>query len=185
MVFEGSNDFRKKVRFNFNNSMFPKFARKKTKSLPLVRVDDRLLHGQVVVGWAQALQLDRFIVASDRLLSDSNLTQAMLALLPPGIEGDTVRLETAAEKWKQGELNHGRTMILVEHPLDALKLIRHGAPMKTLTLGGMHFREEREQYLPYIFLSQWDRAALREICQAGVTVFCQDLPATKPVPYND
>ena len=159
--------------------------RKKNLSFPLVRVDDRLLHGQVIIGWGQALRLNRFIVASDRVLRNPVLAGTMRALIPPEMTGDVVSLETAGQQWSQGELNHGRLMIVLEHPVDALRLIRLNAPMKVLTLGGLHFREERVQYLPYIFLSEWDRAALREIRQAGVDIFCQDLPTTKPVPYND
>ncbi len=165
--------------------MFSKFSlRKKKHDFPLVRVDDRLFHGQVVVGWAQALQLERLILACDRILAEPALKQTLLSVIPSDIEGNIFSLETAAEKWRKGELNHDRTLLILEHPVDALKLLRFGAPVKTLTLGGLHFREEREQFLPYIFLSQWDRAALREIAQEGVTIFCQDLPATKPVPYN-
>lgn len=165
--------------------MFLKLAlRNKGLVFPLVRVDDRLLHGQVIVGWAQALHLDRLIVASDRVLRDPVLAETMRALIPPEMKGDVVSLETAARKWRQGELNRSRSMIVLEHPVGALKLIRSGAPMKALILGGMHFREDRREYLPYIFLSEWDRAALREILQAGVVVVCRDLPTTRPVPYN-
>ncbi len=158
--------------------------RKKGLTFPLVRVDDRLLHGQIVVGWAQALHLNQLVVASDRVVSDSVLAGTIRALIPSEMKGDVVKLQTAADEWRKGELNHSRSMILLEHPVDALKLIRLGAPMKVLTLGGMHFREDRREYLPYIYLSDWDEAALREIRQAGVAIFCQDLPATRPVPYN-
>jgi len=166
--------------------MVPNLLRRKKKLVfPLVRVDDRLLHGQVIVGWVEALHLNPVLVACDRVLRDPHLADTLRSLIPPGIVGDIVSLEAVAEMWQDGELKNGRPMIVLEHPVDALKLIRSGAPMKTLTLGGMHFREDRIEFLPYIFVSEWDRVTLREIRQAGVTIFCQDLPATKPVPLNE
>lgn len=158
--------------------------RKKKLVFPLVRVDDRLLHGQVIVGWVQALRLSPVYVACDRILRDPSFAETLRDLIPQGAVGDIISLETASQMWSNGELKNSRPMIVLEHPVDALKLIRLGAPMKTLTLGGMHFREDRIESLPYIFVSEWDRVTLREIRQAGVTIFCQDLPTTKPTPYN-
>jgi PTS system mannose-specific IIB component len=159
--------------------------RKKKLVFPLVRVDDRLLHGQVIVGWVQALHLNPVYVACDRILREPALARALRSLIPPGTSGDIITLETAAEIWQNGELKNSRPLLVLEHPVDALKLIRLGAPMKTLTLGGMHFREERVEFLSYIFISEWDRVTLHEIRQAGVNIFCQDLPATKPVPLSE
>ncbi|MFH1010693.1 MAG: PTS sugar transporter subunit IIB [bacterium] len=159
--------------------------RKKKLVFPFVRVDDRLLHGQVIVGWVEALHLNPVLVACDRVLRDTPFADTLRSLIPAGTIGDIISLEAAAEMWRNGELKNGRPMIVLEHPVDALKLIRLGVPMKTLTLGGMHFREDRTEFLPYIFISEWDQVTLREIRQAGVSIFCQDLPATKPVPLNE
>lgn len=158
--------------------------RKKKLVFPLIRVDDRLLHGQVIVGWVQALRLNPVYLACDRILREPALADALRNSIPPGATGDIITLEAAAQMWSNGELKNSRPMIILEHPVDALKLVRLGVPMKILTLGGMHFREERMEFLPYIFISEWDRVTLREIRQAGVTIVCQDLPTTKPTPFN-
>jgi mannose/fructose/N-acetylgalactosamine-specific phosphotransferase system component IIB len=69
--------------------------------------------------------------------------------------------------------------------VDALKLMRLGAPIKVLTLGGLHFREGREELLPYVFLSEWDRTTLQELLNLGVKIQCQDLPTSTPIPYEE
>jgi PTS system mannose-specific IIB component len=159
--------------------------RKNTRiSFPLVRVDDRLLHGQVIVGWGQSIGICPMLLVSDRVTKDTPLAQTLRQIVPEEQQGDVITLEEAAERWKRGDFKKTRAMLVLETPVDALRLIKLGFPMKSLTLGGLHYREDREEFLPYIFLSEWDFVTLEEIMKEGVRVFCQDLPATKPVPFK-
>jgi mannose PTS system EIIAB component len=151
---------------------------------PMVRVDDRLLHGQVIVGWGHQFELTRLVVASDRIKKDQAYVSALRSLVPPEMEAAIETLQTAADQWKEKHFDEERVMIVLESTGDALKLYKAGAPLKLITLGGLHFREESEELLPYIYLSRWDRVALKELMDQGVRVVCQDLPASKPTPYT-
>lgn len=152
---------------------------------PLVRVDDRLIHGQVVVGWGQALEISPLVLASDRVVKDDDLLQTYRSIIPPEMSAAFWSLQETAERWASGELNEKRAMIVVEAPVDALKLLRLGAPLKLLTIGGLHFREERTELLPYVFLSEWDRTTLSELRKEGVKIRCQDLPTATAVAYEE
>lgn len=152
---------------------------------PMVRVDDRLLHGQVIIGWGQMLGLHPVVLASDRVVKDTSLAQTFREIVPQELEGGVVTLAEAAERWVQGDFKDKHALIVVEAPVDALKLLNLGAPMKVLTLGGLHYREDRDELLPYIYLSDWDRTALDEIRKRGVKIICQDLPTAKPVNYEE
>ena len=163
----------------------PWFRRKDTLVFPVVRVDDRLLHGQVVVGWGQTLTIAPLLLVSDRVAKDSELSQTFRGLVPPDLEGDILTVTEAAERWLRGEYKNKRAMLVIEAPVDALKMVRLGVPMKVLTLGGLHFREGREELLPYIFLSDWDRTTLQELRGLGVQIRCQDLPGSKPILYEE
>jgi PTS system mannose-specific IIB component len=150
---------------------------------PLVRVDDRLLHGQVVVGWGQQFGLERLILVSDRVRNDAAYASAMKSLAPPELKVEVMSLSEAAPLWESKEFVKSRTMLVLETTGDALKLHKQGVPLKLLIIGGLHFRETSEEFLPYVFLSRWDRIALDELTGQGVRVVCQDLPTAKPVPY--
>jgi mannose/fructose/N-acetylgalactosamine-specific phosphotransferase system component IIB len=152
---------------------------------PIVRVDDRLLHGQVIIGWGQTLELSPVLLVSDRVAKDESMVQMFRQLVPRELKGDVITLAEAAERWTRGDFKDTKAMLVVEAPVDALKLVKLGAPLKALTLGGLHFREGREELLPYLFLSEWDRTTLLELRNLGVKIQCQDIPATKPVPYED
>ena len=152
---------------------------------PIVRVDDRLLHGQVIVGWGQTLDLSPLVLASDRVARDDAAKRLYNSLIPAELRGEILTLTETAERWSRGDFDGQKAMIVVEAPVDALKLFRLGAPLKVLTIGGLHFREEREEILPYVFLSEWDRTTLGELRNEGVKVRCQDLPTAQPVAYED
>jgi len=151
---------------------------------PMVRIDDRLLHGQVIVGWGHQFELTRFIVASDRVKKDQAYVSALQSLVPPDMNATVESLQDTAENWSEKRYNGERMMIVLESTGDALKLFKAGAPLKQVTLGGLHFREESEEVLPYLFLSRWDRLALTELINNGVKIVCQDLPASKSTPYT-
>jgi mannose PTS system EIIA component len=163
----------------------PLFKKKDPLTFPAVRVDDRLLHGQVIVGWGQTLQLRPVLLVSDRVSRDPGLAATFRELVPSDMQGDVVSLAEAATRWKRGDFQNHRALLVVEAPFDALKLVRLGAPLKSLILGGLHFREGREELLPYLFLSEWDRTTLQELRHLGVKIQCQDLPTSKPIPYEE
>jgi mannose/fructose/N-acetylgalactosamine-specific phosphotransferase system component IIB len=163
----------------------PLLRRKDRFVFPMVRVDDRLLHGQVIIGWGQSLALHPVLLVSDRVAKDESLSRTFRQLIPPEQSGDVVTLTDAAERWVRGDFKDGHALLVVETPVDALRLVRLGAQMKVLILGGLHFREGREEVLPYIFLSEWDRTTLHELRQLGVKIHSQDLPTSKPVPFED
>ncbi len=152
---------------------------------PIVRIDDRLIHGQVIVGWGQGLELSPVILASDRVVRDPALSRTIIELIPQEMNGEVLSLTETAERWLRGDWKGKRIMIVVEAPVDALKLIRLGAPLRRLTIGGLHFREERIEILPYVYLSDWDRTTLSEIRREGVKIQCQDIPTAKPVAYEE
>jgi mannose/fructose/N-acetylgalactosamine-specific phosphotransferase system component IIB len=164
---------------------FPLLRRKSRLVFPLVRVDDRLLHGQVIVGWGQTLQLCPVLLVSDRVSRDRSLSQTFHQLIPDEQKGEVISLTEAAQRWIRGDFKDTRAMLVVEAPVDALKLVRLGVPLKELILGGLHFREGRDEVLAYIYLSEWDRTTLQELMNLGVKIRCQDLPATKPIPYEE
>jgi mannose/fructose/N-acetylgalactosamine-specific phosphotransferase system component IIB len=163
----------------------PLLHRKERFVFPMVRVDDRLLHGQIIVGWGQSLALHPVLLVSDRVTKDASLSKTFRQLIPSEQEGDVITLTEAAERWVRGDFKDQRPMLVVETPVDALRLVKLGAQMKVLVLGGLHFREGREEVLPYIFLSEWDRTTLHELRQLGVKIQSQDLPTSTPVPFED
>ena len=153
-------------------------------SLVLYRIDDRLIHGQVVVGWGQPLDIG-FIVLVDDEVAHSEWEQELYRMgTPPEMDVYFVPVEdvtTALDKYKEDER---AGILLTSNVADMLRLVKE-AGVRDVNVGGIHHRADRKQRLRYVFLSPGEEKLLREIAGLGATVTAQDVPATHPVELND
>lgn len=145
-------------------------------SVLLVRVDDRLIHGQVTQGWGSLLQPDRFVVANDEVASSPWERELYEASAPEGTAVTVTAVEPAAvflaERVEQGE----GLFVLLASARDALRLYRSGFEFGTLNVGGLHHREGRRRILPYVFLDEDEEEAFRALAREGVHLECADVP---------
>jgi PTS system mannose-specific IIB component len=139
----------------------------------LVRLDDRLLHGQVAVGWAGRLKPLRIVVADD-VVSASELGRELAeSSAPPGVEARVVSLEEAAglpEACAEG------AFLLLRGPSELLRLVRAGVRLPEVNVGGLHAAPGRKRVLDYLYLDREGAAALREAAAAGCHLVAQDVP---------
>jgi len=152
----------------------------------LFRVDERLIHGQVVVAWGERLHMDRIIVVDDDL-SSSTWEQELYCLgVPPSVEAVFTTVEEARRDYERWREDPRRTIVLVRD-LETLERIATdgGLDGQEVNLGGIHFAPGRDRVLPYLFLSAEEREALRRIAAGGVVVSARDLPSSREVPLDD
>jgi mannose/fructose/N-acetylgalactosamine-specific phosphotransferase system component IIB len=151
----------------------------------LFRVDERLIHGQVVVGWGGRLHLDRIQVIDDEL-SQSPWEQELYCLgVPPEIEASFVSVEESRRSLPHWKTDPHRIVVLVRN-VETLERVAEGGLLEgdALNLGGIHHAAGRDRALPYLFLSAEDRARLEKIESEGATVYAQDLPSSRRVPLR-
>ncbi|MCD6336564.1 MAG: PTS sugar transporter subunit IIB [Candidatus Latescibacteria bacterium] len=147
----------------------------------MTRIDDRLIHGQVTVGWGDALKPDRIILANDEVASNEWEQELYCAAVPPEIEVCVTSVEDAAKILPEEEHNGKRTILLVDSPQDVLRLVHNGARLENLNVGGLHFREGTHQLLPFVYVDDDDLKAFKTLCQSGVRVECQDVPTSHKI----
>lgn len=147
----------------------------------LLRIDDRLVHGQVVEGWAKSLRINHIIVASDSVYADEMQKALYLLAVPYGTELSCLPLSEAAQAWNANQWKNERALVLVSTPEDAYRLFEEGAPIKTVNLGGLHFRASRVQILKGISLDDLDVRALKGLMSKNVFVEARSLPLDEPV----
>lgn len=153
-------------------------------TLVLARVDDRLVHGQVVLAWAATLRATRLLVADDgaaRAEWERQLMQVSAGDLTvevfPVVE-TAVRLE--GEKAKSGA-----AILLFRSPAAALAAVEAGAAIDELNLGGLHHAPGREPVLDYLYLNEQDKEALRRLEERGVRLSARDLPSSRALPATE
>jgi mannose/fructose/N-acetylgalactosamine-specific phosphotransferase system component IIB len=155
-------------------------------SLVLYRVDDRLIHGQVVVGWGQPLDIG-FIVLVDDEVAGSEWEQELYRMgVPPEMDVFFHSVDDAVQALPTYREDPRPGILLTGDIASMLRLVRQsGGQVTDVNIGGIHHRADRKQRLRYVFLSQAEEKLLRELADAGANVTAQDVPATHPMELNE
>ena len=155
-------------------------------ALDLYRIDDRLIHGQVVVGWGQPLDL-QFIVLVDDEVAASDWEQELYRMgVPPDMDVYFDAVDTASEKLSRYQDDDRRGLLLTGDIATMTRLVKatDGA-IRTVNVGGIHHRPGRAQRLRYVFLTPGEEDELRALAAEGLEVTAQDVPAARPVPLDE
>jgi D-glucosaminate PTS system EIIB component len=153
-------------------------------TLVLHRIDDRFIHGQVVVGWGQPLDI-RFIVLVDDDVAASEWEQELYRMgAPPEMEVYFLSVDAAIAQLPQyrADTRHG---LLLTGDIETMRRLVDGDGITSINLGGIHHRAGRTQRLRYVFLNEDEENALRELATRGVSVTAQDVPGARPIPLDD
>jgi mannose/fructose/N-acetylgalactosamine-specific phosphotransferase system component IIB len=153
-------------------------------TLVLYRIDDRLIHGQVVVGWGQPLDI-KFIVLVDDLVASSDWEQELYRMgVPPEME---VHFHSATDaiavlQKYRADPRHG---LLLTGDIATMRRLVDDAGVDTVNVGGIHSRAGRVQRMRYVFLTPDEEQQLRALSDRGVKVTAQDVPGARPVSLTD
>lgn len=152
-------------------------------TLVVCRIDDRLIHGQVVVGWARPLRIDRIVLIDDQV-ADSEVDQELYRMaVPQPMVVEFLPQRGAVER--VAELAAGRERVLVlAGSVSAMAAVAAARPdlVRAVNVGGLHDGTGRREYLRYVYASPDELEQLGRLEALGVAVTAQDLPDTKPVP---
>lgn len=150
----------------------------------LHRIDDRLIHGQVVVGWGRPLGVG-FIALVDDTVAASDWEQELYRMgVPPEMTvyfADVAAAERQHAEWASDP----RPGIVLTADIDTMSRLAECAPVTEVNLGGIHHRAGRTQRLQYVFLTPDEDRALRALAARGVRISAQDVPGGKPVPLEE
>jgi mannose/fructose/N-acetylgalactosamine-specific phosphotransferase system component IIB len=153
-------------------------------TLLLYRIDDRLIHGQVVVGWGQPLDLE-FIVLVDDLVAASDWEQELYRMgVPPEMEVYFHSATDAIEALPTYRADP-RPGLLLTGDISTMRRLVDGAGVNAVNVGGIHSRAGRVQRMRYVFLSPDEEQQLRALEKRGVAVTAQDVPGARPVSLED
>jgi mannose/fructose/N-acetylgalactosamine-specific phosphotransferase system component IIB len=149
-------------------------------SLVLARIDDRLVHGQVVLVWGQALSATRLLVADDEVASHP-WERDLMGTTAEGMEVEVVSLGEVPTRLEEERERPGATILLLRSAAAARAVVAAGATLEEINLGGLHYAAGKEKIFDYLYLSEADNAALRDLQMRGVRMMAQDVPASRAI----
>ena len=148
----------------------------------LVRVDERLIHGQVSMGWVPVFDIQRILIIDNRLAEDDWERDLVKSSAPDGVTVQVFGVREAGPTLTAPQ--DTRVMVLARRPETMVELMDHGVHFTEINLGGLHFRDGARRFLDYLFLTPADVSALEELKSRGVQLIAQDLPGHSKVDLN-
>jgi mannose/fructose/N-acetylgalactosamine-specific phosphotransferase system component IIB len=153
--------------------------------LELCRIDDRLIHGQVVLGWGQQMRLG-FIVLVDDEVAESEWERELYRMgVPPEVDVFFETVRGAAARLGEFEKDPRPGILLTGDVESMVRLVGMCTALRAVNLGGIHHKNGRVQRLRYVFLSPDEERALRALEAQGVSVTARDVPGARPIPLAD
>jgi len=142
----------------------------------LVRIDDRLIHGQIVENWMKLLKINHVIVVNDFVASDQMQKALFSMAVPDHTKISILTIAEVRETILNGQFKEDRAMLLFVSPQDVLNLINKGIKIKEINIGGMHYSPEKKQILKAISVSKQDIRAFQELDRLGVRLEARMVP---------
>ncbi|WEV40061.1 PTS sugar transporter subunit IIB [Lactobacillus sp. ESL0681] len=155
--------------------------------LKLIRVDERLLHGQVAIGWTSNSGANTILVVNDEAQQDKVKAMALDLAKPTGVKLYIRSVEESGPiVQKFADAKKAQVLVLVRTIADALKLIKgsNGA-IKNLNVGGVKFEEGKKKLNDYVAVTDQDIEDLKEIESMGVELDFRMLPRDKKLSLSD
>ncbi|MDZ7330570.1 MAG: PTS sugar transporter subunit IIB [candidate division KSB1 bacterium] len=152
--------------------------------LVLVRIDDRLIHGQVVVGWGLQLKPDRIVLCNDAIAEspwEREIYMGTEASAPYPLKVSVLSIQETVQLIQDDEIQRERIILLVETPQDVLELAKAGLEIKKINVGGMHYRPGKRRIAPYIFVDDEDIACFKAISAMKIELEGKEVPGSKSI----
>lgn len=154
-------------------------------AIELYRIDDRLIHGQVIVGWGQPMGLG-FLVLVDDEVATSDWEQELYRMgVPPELDvffASVAEASRTLDQWNRDK----RPGILLTADIDTMARLASAthATIRAVNIGGIHHRADRVERLRYLYLTSDELRELQELERHGVDVTARDVPASRPIPLS-
>jgi len=150
--------------------------------IALARIDDRLIHGQVVTAWLQSIgKCDEILICDDKARKDQFLQNVLKMTAPPGMSIRVLSVDETIADFQAKANDSRRSLLLVRGPAPMLRLLEGGAPISFINLGGMGAGPGRRNLHTSVSVSEEDVEHFRRIQGKGVKVEIKMVPSDRGV----
>ena len=152
------------------------------KNVVLTRVDDRLIHGQVMTSWLNYTSATKIMVVDDKSAEDPFLKTVLKNAVPKNVGLGVFTAKRAAERLLgKGFPPSDRVIILVKYPATVIKMMEYGVQFDKINIGGMGAAEGRTKFYKNISASEKEKEMLRKMIDSGCKVEIQIIAENEAV----
>lgn len=140
------------------------------KGIIHIRIDDRLIHGQVAMFWTNELHATRIMVINDEV-ANNNMQKSLLRMAAPAnVATSIITREKAVENIAAGKYDGQRVLIVVKSPVDILYLVEHGLPIRSLNVGNMSGRDHTTRIRQNINVTDEELSAFKQLLDKDIEI---------------
>ncbi|MBB6696521.1 PTS system mannose/fructose/N-acetylgalactosamine-transporter subunit IIB [Clostridium algidicarnis] len=150
-----------------------------------IRIDDRLLHGQVAYSWKAALSYDAIVIASDDTANDDMRKVAIKLCCPDGVKLAIRSVKEAAILLKNPKLVSMKVFVICANPKSVYELLQLIEERSTVNLGGMQMGPDKVSFSPAVYVNKEDIEYLDKIVESGILIEVQEVPAKSVKSYSN
>lgn len=141
-----------------------------------VRMDNRLIHGQILVSWNSEMHIDHLIVTNDVVANDNLQVTLLKAVTPIGSKVSVLTIDECVAYCKSPQAQDEKIFIIAKYPEDGFALVKGGLDMPVLNLGNQAFVKGSKKLSNTVFLTESGVKALKEIHDMGIRITCRMMP---------
>lgn len=145
------------------------------------RVDDRLIHGQVVTGWLNYSGANQVVIVDDQTAADEFIKMILKAAVPPGFTMHVYTTREMIDAYNQSVDSDDKLFLLVKTPRTVLDLVNSGIKIDYVNVGGMGGAADRTKFYKNISMSDSEKADIKELLENGVELSVQVIPSDKKI----
>lgn len=150
-------------------------------SIELVRIDDRLIHGQIIMAWSKAVQVERIVVIDDLVATDVIQKMLFETVAPPGIKVAILDVGQGIECLKSNLFGDEKLLLLVTNPSTLVTMVENGVKISKVNIGGMSFSQGKSLLTKAVSLDHTDKNHFEKLHKYGIVLQIQVLPNDVPV----
>ncbi|OJF95353.1 PTS sugar transporter subunit IIB [Alkalibacterium sp. 20] len=145
----------------------------------LIRIDDRLIHGQVATTWSKSSGISRIIVVSDEVACNPLQKLLLTQAAPPEVKSHVVSVSKLKEIAKHPLLHDVKIMLLFTNPIDVMRVHRYGLSFDSVNIGGMKFTEGKQMVTHFVSVDQPDIDAFKYLDDKGIELEIRKVPSDR------
>ncbi|MCC5889484.1 MAG: PTS sugar transporter subunit IIB [Alkalibacterium sp.] len=145
----------------------------------LLRIDDRLIHGQVATTWAKVTGISRIIVVSDEVAANPLQKALLKQAAPPEIKANVISVAKLIEIASHALLKDVKVMLLFTNPTDVMNCYRQGINFDSVNIGGMKFTEGKEMVTHFVSVNQQDIDSFVYLDSIGIELEIRKVPGDR------
>lgn len=146
-------------------------------AIEVVRIDDRLIHGQIVQGWLKVVEVNKILLISDEVAEDK-MQQILLSMAMPSTVKLVIKnIKDASYELVNDVYDKDKLMILFSNPQDIVKVLENGVKFKSINVGGMHFSHGKTQILKNLSVDKQDVISFLKLIENNIELESRILPS--------